>query len=252
MEPALRCAEALYSPSTGIIDSHGYMLALLGEAEANGAMLVCDSKVTAISRQGGEWAVHVNGDSEPAVTAPILVNSAGLTAHSIAGMIDDLNPDSIPPLHYARGVYFSYAGASPFTRLIYPVPEPGGLGTHLTLDLAGQIRFGPDVEWIEGIDYTVDPGRHGKFVAAAQRIWPELDPAKLKPSFAGVRPKLSGPGEPAADFAILGEADHGTKGLLNLFGIESPGLTSSLAIVEMGLEKLGIRAATPMALAANG
>jgi L-2-hydroxyglutarate oxidase LhgO len=252
MEPALRCAEALYSPSTGIIDSHGYMLALLGGAEANGAMLVCDSKVTAISRQGGDWAIHVNGDVDPSVTAPILVNSAGLTAHSIAGMIDDLNPDTIPPLHYARGVYFSYAGVSPFTRLIYPVPEPGGLGTHLTLDLAGQIRFGPDVEWNEGIDYTVDPGRHGKFAAAAQRIWPELDPLKLRPSFAGVRPKLSGPGEPAADFAILGEADHGTRGLLNLFGIESPGLTSSLAIAEMGLEKLGIRAATPLALVANG
>jgi L-2-hydroxyglutarate oxidase LhgO len=238
LEPTLRCAEALLSPSTGIIDSHGLMVALLGEAEAHGATLVCDTEVTRVTRTGGEWAVHVGGEAEPAASAPILVNAAGLAAQRIAALTEGLEQATVPQLHLARGVYFSYGGPSPFRHLIYPVPEPGGLGTHLTLDLAGQIRFGPDVEWIEEVDYKVDPGRHGKFAAAAQRIWPELDPDRLRPGFAGVRPKLSGPGEPAADFAIIGPAEHGAPQLVNLFGIESPGLTASMAIAAMVTDKL--------------
>lgn len=230
MEPALKSYEALLSPSTGIVDSHSFMQSLLADAEAHGAIYAADSAVTRISRQKDGWAIHVGGDDEPVVVAPFLVNSAGLAAHAVAGMVEGLDTAFVPPLHYARGVYFSYSGASPFSRLIYPVPEPGGLGTHLTLDLAGQIRFGPDVEWISGIDYKVDPNRHGKFYAAARRIWPEIDPDRLRPGFAGIRPKLSGPGEPAADFVISGEGEHGLFGLVNLFGIESPGLTSALAI----------------------
>jgi len=240
LEPALHCIEALLSPSTGIVDSHALMLALLSDAEAKGAILVCEAEVSRISRVDGAWAVHVGGDREAAVEVPFVVNAAGLDAHKVALAIDGLDPDSLPSFHMARGVYFSYQGRVPFTHLIYPVPEPGGLGTHLTLDLAGQARFGPDVEWIDEIAYTVDPGRHDAFAVAAKRIWRDLDPQRLRPAFAGIRPKLSGPGEPAADFAILGETEHGQKGLVNLFGIESPGLTASLAIAERVLLKLGV------------
>jgi L-2-hydroxyglutarate oxidase LhgO len=241
LEPALECAEALLSPSTGIVGSHDLMLALLGDAEANGATLVCRAEVTRIARRGGEWAVYIGEDPEPAVTVPLIVNAAGLDAHKVASATDGLDPASLPPLHLARGVYFSYAGTVPFSHLIYPIPEPGGLGTHLTLDLAGQARFGPDVEWIEQISYDVDPARHAAFAAAARRIWPDLDPQKLQAGFAGIRPKLSGPGEPASDFAIMGEADHGASGLVNLFGIESPGLTASMAIAERVMWKLDAR-----------
>jgi L-2-hydroxyglutarate oxidase LhgO len=161
-----------------------------------------------------------------------VVNAAGLHAHLLAERTEGLEAAHRPPVRYARGVYFTYAGRVPFTRLIYPVPVPGGLGTHLTLDMAGQARFGPDVEWIDAVDHGVDPGRKPAFVEAARAIWPEIDPERLQPGYAGIRPKLSGPGEPAADFVISGPADHGLEGLVNLFGIESPGLTSSLAIAE--------------------
>ncbi|MBE7731955.1 NAD(P)/FAD-dependent oxidoreductase [Devosia faecipullorum] len=238
LEPALACHEALLSPSTGIIDSHAYMLALLADAETHGAQLVCRTKVDRIVRRGGEWLVYANGESQPAAITDLVVNAGGLGAQQLAGNIEGLDPATIPPLHLARGVYFSYAGASPFQHLIYPIPEHGGLGTHLTMDLAGQIRFGPDVEWISEIDYRVDPNRHAKFVAGARQIWADIDPTKLRPAFAGIRPKLSGPGEPAADFSIMGPADHGAPGLVNLFGIESPGLTASLPIADLVLEKL--------------
>jgi L-2-hydroxyglutarate oxidase LhgO len=233
LEPELDCAGALLSPSTGIIDSHAYMQALLGEAEAHGAMLVTRSRVGRISRAGEMWQVHLDDHPEPTVVAPILVNAAGLGAQALAAVTEGLDPAYVPPLHLARGVYFTHAGRLPFSRLIYPVPEPGGLGTHLTLDMAGQARFGPDVEWIDAIDYTVDPGRRDKFAAAARRIWPALDPDRLQPGYAGIRPKLSGPGEPAADFMICGPETHGCPGLVNLFGIESPGLTASMAIAEL-------------------
>lgn len=232
LEPALAAAGALHSPSTGIVDSHALMQALLGEAEAHGAMLVTNTRVGRVSRAGDLWQVHLPGETEPVVSAPVLVNSAGLGAQALAGATEGLDPALVPPLHLARGVYFTCSGKAPFARLIYPVPEPGGLGTHLTLDLAGQARFGPDVEWIDRIDYTVDPARHAGFAAAARRIWPALDPERLQPGYAGIRAKLSGPDEAAADFMIQGPAAHGLAGLVNLFGIESPGLTASLAIAD--------------------
>ncbi|WP_230293175.1 NAD(P)/FAD-dependent oxidoreductase [Croceicoccus sp. Ery5] len=238
LEPELACAGALLSPSTGIVDSHALMLALLGEAEAHGAMLVTGSRVARIARAGGLWQVFLDGADEAVVASPVLVNSAGLAAQELALAIEKLDPAHVPPAFYARGVYFTYGGKVPFRHLIYPVPEPGGLGTHLTLDLNGQARFGPDVEWIDAVDYTVDPARHAKFAAAARRIWPALDPARLQAGYAGVRPKITGPGEAAGDFVISGPADHGCAGLVNLFGIESPGLTSSMAIARLVSGKL--------------
>jgi L-2-hydroxyglutarate oxidase LhgO len=239
LEPELSCAAALLSPSTGIIDSHAYMLALLGEAESRDAMLVTSTRVRRITRRHGLYHVWTDADGAAAVAAPILVNAAGLAAQDLALAIEGLDALHVPPIRYARGVYFTYSGKVPFSRLIYPVPEPGGLGTHLTFDLQGQARFGPDVEWIDAVDYTVDPSRKPNFAAAAQHIWPALDPDRLQPGYAGVRPKLSGPGEPAADFVISGPADHGCEGLVNLFGIESPGLTASLAIAQAVADRIG-------------
>lgn len=238
LEPHLSCAGALLSPSTGIIDSHAFMLALLGEAEAHDAMLVTGCRVDRIARRKGLWHVWTDAAGAPAVSAPVLVNAAGLAAQELALTVEGLGRAHIPPIHYARGVYFTYGGPVPFSHLVYPVPEPGGLGTHLTFDLAGQVRFGPDVEWIDRVDYTVDASRKPKFATAARRIWPELDPDRLEPGYAGVRPKLSGPGEPAADFVVAGPADHGCEGLVNLFGIESPGLTASMAIADAVVCKL--------------
>lgn len=238
LEPALNCAGALLSPSTGIVDSHAFMLALLGEAEAHGAMLVTGTRVDRIARRDGAWQVWTDDSSEAVVSAPVLVNAAGLAAQELAAATEGLDSLSVPPVRYARGTYFTYSGAVPFCRLIYPVPEPGGLGTHLTFDIGGRARFGPDVEWIDAVDYTVDPARKTGFVAAARRIWPALDPEKLQPGYAGVRPKISCPGEPAADFVISGPADHGCAGLVNLFGIESPGLTAAMAIADAVLGKL--------------
>jgi L-2-hydroxyglutarate oxidase LhgO len=241
LEPALGCHEALLSPSTGIVDSHGYMTALLTDLEAAGGQFVPHTRVTRISRDAdGLFGIHIDGDEEPAVHASRLVNSAGLAAHDVAAMIEGLAPTEIPAVRYARGVYFTYGGRVPFRHLIYPVPVPGGLGTHLTLDLAGMARFGPDVEWIDEIDYTVDPQRRETFAAAARLIWPDLDPGRLNPGYSGIRPKLSGPGEPAADFVIAGPDRHAVPGLVNLFGIESPGLTASLAIADMVADALGL------------
>lgn len=227
IEPALTCAGAVHSPSTGIVDQHELMLALLGEAEAYGAMLVCEAPVEAIAQAGSRWTVQVG---ETRLAAPLLVNAAGLGAQALARTIKALDPALVPPLHYAKGCYFSYSGRAPFTRLIYPVPGPASLGTHFTLDLGGQARFGPDIHWVDEIDYTVDPALKGEFLAAARRIWPEAEEERLQPAYAGIRPKLVGPGMPTADFVLQGEEVHGLPGLINLFGIESPGLTSSLAI----------------------
>jgi L-2-hydroxyglutarate oxidase LhgO len=232
LEPDLPRSAALHSPSTGIIDSHGYMMTLLGEAEAHGAMFVGHTHVERIVRREGRWQIHVEGEADAVVSASILINAAGLGAQALAATIEDLAADHIPALHLARGVYFSCTKRLPFTHLIYPIPTPGGLGTHLTFDLAGQCRFGPDVEWIDTVDYTVDPGRHASFLRAARAIWPGLEASDLAPGYAGVRPKLSAPGAPAADFVISTPNDHGLPGLVNLFGIESPGLTSSPAIAE--------------------
>jgi L-2-hydroxyglutarate oxidase LhgO len=238
LEPELQCAGALLSPSTGIVDSHAFMLALLGEAEAHGAMLVTSSRIERVTLKDGLWHVWMAGMDEAVVSAPVLVNSCGLAARDLALATEGLEPMFVPPAFFARGVYFTYSGKVPFSHLIYPVPEPGGLGTHLTLDLAGQARFGPDVEWIDRVDYSVDPARHARFAEAARRIWPAIEPDRLIPGYAGVRPKISGPGDPAADFMISGPSDHGCDGLVNLFGIESPGLTASMAIADCVVEAL--------------
>jgi len=229
IEPALRCAAALLIPSSGIIDSHAYVLSLLGEAEDHGAMLARNTPADRIKRASGGWRVHAGGT---ALDCAMLVNAAGLGSWDVARSIDALDPAHIPPRHLAKGSYFTHAGRTPFTRLIYPLPVEGGLGTHLTLDMAGQARLGPDLEWVDGEDYAVDPARGPAFLEAAQRFWPDIEPSRLAPGYSGIRPKIAGPGEPDADFLIQGEETHGLPGLVNLFGIESPGLTASLAIAD--------------------
>lgn len=232
MEPDILCNVALFSPSTGIIDSHGYMLALLGEAETHGAMLVCNTEIVGIDRVADGWAVRIAGEADPVVSARTVINCAGLGANALARHIEGLDPVRVPQLRYAKGCYFTYGAKTNFRHLIYPVPEPGGLGTHLTLDLGGQARFGPDVEWVDEINYDVPESRRDKFAVAVGQFWPNVDSSQLQPAYAGIRPKLSGPGEPNADFVLSGPADHGLEGIINLFGIESPGLTSSLALAE--------------------
>jgi len=230
LEPQLACVGALHSRETGIVDSHGLMLALLGDLESAGGALACASPFDRAERRGPGWIVHTGGDARFAVEADLLVNTAGLHAQDVAARIESLPPEHVPKRHLARGCYFQLAGRAPFSRLVYPVPAPGGLGVHLTLDLGGQARFGPDVEWIDTIDYTVDPHRADAFYAEVREYWPRLPDASLAPDYAGIRPKLSGPGEPAADFVIAGPQAHGAPGLVALFGIESPGLTACLAI----------------------
>ncbi|HEX8125103.1 MAG TPA: NAD(P)/FAD-dependent oxidoreductase [Allosphingosinicella sp.] len=244
LEPELHCSEAILSPSTGIVDSHAYMQALLGDLEAGGGMLVCNTRVSAVRpTPDGRWEIHVEGETGPAVVTPRVVNCAGLAAHAVAAATDGWDQALLPPLRLARGLYFSYSGRVPFRHLIYPVPEPGGLGTHLTLDLGGSARFGPDVEWIDSVDYNAPPDaeRARRFAEAARRIWPSLDERRLEQGFAGIRPKLSGPDEPAADFLLLGPENHKLGGLVGLFGIESPGLTASLALAEQVVDRLGLR-----------
>jgi L-2-hydroxyglutarate oxidase LhgO len=236
LEPEVSCTAALYSPSTGIIDSHALMLAYLGDAEDRGAMLALKSRFERAGVRNGGFVVHAEG-ADP-IEARVLVNSAGLRAPSVARSIEGFDPSLAPRELYAKGNYYTLTGRAPFSRLVYPVPEPGGLGVHVTLDLAGQARFGPDVEWVEGIDYRVDPGRAVRFYAAIRRYWPGLRDGALAPGYAGIRPKTAGPGEPASDFAVQGPLAHRVPGLVNLFGIESPGLTSSLALAAMVLEEL--------------
>ena len=232
LEPELDCALALHSPSTGIIDSSALMLSLLGDAEHHGASLVCQSPVISGEITDGQFQLTVGQQQPFEIACKTLINSAGIGSQAIAHSLKGLDSKHIPPSFYAKGNYFSLQGKAPFQHLIYPVPEPGGLGTHLTLDLAGGARFGPDVEWLETLDYSVDPNRKEKFVAAIQRFWPTIDGEQLNADYAGIRPKITGPGETAADFMIQGPDDHGIRGLVNLFGIESPGLTSSLAIAQ--------------------
>jgi L-2-hydroxyglutarate oxidase LhgO len=229
-EPELRAVAALYSPSTGIVDSHGLMLALQGEAEAHGAMLALRAPVRGIQVSDGGFVLDVGGDAAMQLRARLLVNSAGHGAPALAARTQGLAPRHVPQAWFAKGSYFSLAARTPFTHLVYPLPEPGGLGTHLTLDLAGRARFGPDVEWIDGLDYALDPARGERFYAAIRRYWPGLPEGALQPAYTGIRPKISGPGQANADFRIDGPAVHGIPCLVNLFGIESPGLTASLAI----------------------
>ena len=230
LEPELDAAGGLFSPSTGIVDSHGLMQALLADAERHGAVLALASPVLGGRADRNGITLEVGGSAPTRLRARCVINAAGLDAprlgHALAG------PSALraPQAFYARGVYFSLVGRAPFSHLIYPIPEPGGLGVHLTLDLGGQARFGPDVEWIERPDYQVDPARAERFYTAIRNWWPRLADGRLQPAYAGVRPKIVGPGEADADFRIDGPAAHGVPGLVHLYGIESPGLTAALAI----------------------
>lgn len=231
LEPALRCQRALLSPDTGIVDSHGLMLALLGEAEDHGAMLALLSEASAGTALDDGFELVVSGaEGSMRLTCRELVNAGGLGAQRIASRIQGLAQADVPVLQLAKGNYFSLAARAPFSRLIYPVPNEAGLGVHLTLDLAGQARFGPDVEWIDQLGYEVDPRRADGFYAEIRSYWPDLPDGALQPAYSGIRPKLVGPDEPAADFRIDGASVHRLPGLVNLFGIESPGLTACLAI----------------------
>ena len=232
LEPELSCAAALYSPSTGVIDSHSLMLGYLGDAQAHGAMLALKSRLEGGEAVAGGFELEIGGRERTRIRSKILVNSAGLTAPTVALRVAGYPAARAPRELYAKGNYYSLARRAPFSRLIYPVPEPGGLGVHVTLDLVGQARFGPDVEWVERIGYDVDPRRAGRFYAAIRRYWPGLPDDALTPGYAGIRPKISGPGEPPADFVLQGPAEHDVPGLVNLFGIESPGLTASLALAD--------------------
>jgi L-2-hydroxyglutarate oxidase LhgO len=232
LEGALNCDAALLSPSTGIIDSHAYMLALRGEAEDAGAAFAFHTPLLRASVRHSEIVIETGGDAPMTLSCNLLVNAAGLDAPHVARNIDGMPEALIPKPYLAKGNYFSCSAKAPFSHLIYPVPEPGGLGVHLTLDMAGQARFGPDVEWVDRIDYAVDPKRAELFYPAIRRYWPTLPDGALMPSYSGMRPKIVPPDIASQDFVIQGPADHGIDGLINLFGIESPGLTSSLAIAD--------------------
>jgi L-2-hydroxyglutarate oxidase LhgO len=232
LEPALKCDAALLSPSTGIIDSHAYMLALRGEAEDAGAAFAFHTPLIRARADRGGIELDAGGEAPMTLACNLLVNAAGLDAPAIARVIDGVPIELIPHAYLAKGNYFSCSRKAPFSHLIYPVPEPGGLGVHLTLDMAGQARFGPDVEWVDHIDYEVDPARAERFYPAIRKYWPTLPDGALMPSYSGMRPKIVPPAVASQDFMIQGPKDHGVDGLINLFGIESPGLTSSLAIAD--------------------
>ncbi|MBX9831498.1 MAG: NAD(P)/FAD-dependent oxidoreductase [Burkholderiaceae bacterium] len=231
MEPALECVAALYSPSTGIVDSHALMLALQGDLEHAGGLVALNSPL-ALAHIAPS-AIHLVAQDGTRLNARTVINAAGLQAPTLAARFKGLDPSHVPLAHYAKGSYFTLTGKAPFTRLIYPVPEAAGLGVHLTLDLGGQAKFGPDVQWVQSPDdLLVDPARGDAFYAEVRKYWPALRDGALAPGYAGIRPKIQGADAPAADFVIQGGAVHGVPGLINLFGIESPGLTSALAIAE--------------------
>lgn len=232
LEPALKCTMALLSPSTGIIDSHALMQAFLADGEAAGAMLACRCEVTRVVPVVGGLEVFVDGATSPALRTRWLVNAAGLHATVLAARIDGFAAGQIPDVRFAKGNYFALSGRAPFSRLVYPTPEPGGLGVHMTLNLGGRARFGPDVEWVDKIDYRVDPSRAPAFCEQIAHYWPSVTVERLGPDYAGIRPKVCGPGGPSGDFLIEGPLGHGVPGIVNLFGIESPGLTACLAIAE--------------------
>ncbi|KPU99164.1 FAD-dependent oxidoreductase [Variovorax paradoxus] len=229
LEPQLRCMAALVSPSTGIVDSHALMLSLLGDLENAGGMLALKSAVRRADLEEG--GIVLTAQDGTRLRCRSVVNAAGLGAPDLARHFGGLATETVPTAYFAKGNYFTLSGRAPFGRLVYPVPEPGGLGVHLTIDLGGQAKFGPDVQWVSSPDdLVVDPARGDAFYAEVRKYWPALPDGALIPGYAGMRPKISGPGDPAADFRIDGPRAHGVRGLVNLFGIESPGLTSSLAI----------------------
>ena len=230
-EPALACTGAMWSPSTGIVDSHGLMASLLGEAEDRGAMLALNAPVTSITL-GDPHVVEVGGETPMTLGAKEVINAAGLGANALAKATEGVQVAFQPELYYAKGCYFSLTGRSPFRTLIYPAPVQGALGVHLTLDIGGQAKFGPDIEWVEKESYDVPADRGDSFYAAVRKYWPDLQDGALTPDYAGVRPKIAPKGAPDGDFTIFGPADHGMAGYVGLFGIESPGLTSSLAIAK--------------------
>ncbi|MCI2809281.1 NAD(P)/FAD-dependent oxidoreductase [Eoetvoesiella caeni] len=231
LEPALSCTAALLSPSTGIIDSHGLMLALQGESENNNAQYVFHTPfIGGEILRNGLFRLRFGGAEPLELSAACVVNATGLSAPANAHKLAGQPTEHIPQAYLCKGSYFTLSGKSPFSRLIYPMPDHAGLGVHLTLDIGGQAKFGPDTEWVESEDYSLDPARAGAFYAAIRRYWPGLPDNALAPGYTGIRPKISAAGEPPADFAIAGPATHGVDSLINLFGIESPGLTASLAI----------------------
>lgn len=232
LEPALTCTGALLSPDTGIVDSHALMRSLLADTQAAGATLATHAPVDSMECRPDGHILRVGGADPMALGARRVINAAGLGAVPLARRMAGFPLEFIPAARFAKGNYFALRGRSPFRHLIYPVPEQAGLGVHLTLDLAGQARFGPDVEWVEAPDYNVDPARAAAFYPAVRRYWPGLPDGALVPAYAGIRPKIHGPGEPAADFMLLDPREHGLPGLVQLFGIESPGLTSCLALAE--------------------
>jgi L-2-hydroxyglutarate oxidase LhgO len=245
LEPALHCVAALLSPTTGIVDSHGFMLALQGDLERAGGMVAFGSAVdgASLGHGGRPHVIRMADGSE--LAARVLVNAASLHACALARRFEGLPAQFVPREYFAKGNYYTLAGKAPFSRLIYPAPADAWLGVHLTLDLGGQAKFGPDLEWLdvtrpEEIDYTVDPRRADHFYAEVRRYWPGLPDGVLQPSYSGVRPKIHGRGEPAPDFRLDGPATHGISGLVNLFGIESPGLTSALALAEHAAQVLGV------------
>jgi L-2-hydroxyglutarate oxidase LhgO len=232
LEPQLVCVAAVLSPSTGIIDAHQLMLALEGDLEDAGGVVVLKAPVEAGELRNDGIRLSVGGAEPMQLQARTVINAAGLGAMDLARALKGLPPQHAAPLWFAKGNYFRLTRKAPFSRLIYPIPVPGGLGTHMTLDLAGRARFGPDVEWVDSLNYAVDPGRGDKFYDDIRRYWPDLPDGALAPDYAGIRPKLGPAGSPILDFRIEGPAQHGVPGLVNLFGIESPGLTSCLAIAE--------------------
>ena len=246
MEPQLRAVAALLSPESGVMDSHGYMLALQGEIEdaggavAVGAPFAGAEPIASCSGAGGGWRVRTGGADPAELTTPRLVAAAGLGAQEVAALIEAYPDDRIPRRRLGKGTYFLLQGRAPFARLVYPLPVPGALGVHYRRDLGGQGRFGPDLEFIEEIDYRLDPDRAEGFYAYVRRFWPGLPDGALAPDYVGIRPKIHGEGEAQPDFVLDGPADHGLEGLLVMFGIESPGLTSSLAIGEEVAARLGI------------
>lgn len=238
LEPELRCVAALHSPSTGIIDSHGLMLSFQGDLEAAGGAIVFESPVLGGFCSDREIVLDVGGSAQMQLHARRVVNCAGLFAQSVARKLKGIDQQCVPPIYFAKGNYYALNRRSPFSRLIYPVPQSAGLGVHLTLDLARRARFGPDVEWVDAINYDVDPRRSDSFYQEIRRYWPGLPDDSLSPAYSGIRPKLQAPNGPASDFKIQGADEHGVPGLINLFGIESPGLTASLAIAQRVRELL--------------
>jgi L-2-hydroxyglutarate oxidase LhgO len=239
----VHCVAGLLSPSSGIIDSHGLMLGYQADLEANGGIVAFDSRVAAGELLAAAVRLEVEGDSRQTLLARTVINCAGLDAQSVSSGLKGLPPALIPARYLAKGHYFSLGGRAPFRRLVYPVANSAGLGTHVTLDLAGNARFGPDVLWLDTVDYAFDDSRKGEFVQAIRLYYPDLDDSRLQPAYTGIRPKLSGPGEPAADFCIRGPAEHAQRPYVALYGIESPGLTASMAIAEHVLGLLGLSAA---------